>query len=219
MPPELLGRRALNRALLSRQLLLERARLPAAAAVERLVGMQAQAPTAPYAGLWSRLEGFRHEELAGLITSRAAVRTSLMRTTLHLVTAGDALALRPLIEPVLARGFHTGGPYGRQLAALDLDAVLAAGQALLEQRPLTVAELGRRLAERWPDHDPTALGHAVRVPVPVVQVRPSWPRLGARSGAGPRTTSNSDRSERASRDSGTVSAWPARGWGAPSELK
>jgi hypothetical protein len=172
MPPEVLGRRALNRALLSRQLLLERAPLPAAVAIERLVGMQAQVATSPYAGLWSRLEDFRHEELAELITSRAAVRTSLMRTTLHLVTAGDALALRPLIEPVLVRGFHTGSPYGRLVAGVDLDAVLAAGMAMLEERPLTVAELGRRLAERWPERDPTALGHAVRLLVPVVQVPP-----------------------------------------------
>src|ERR1700733_3543339 len=139
MPPEVLGRRALNRALLSRQLLLERAPLPAAVAIERLVGMQAQVATSPYAGLWSRLEDFRHEELAGLITSRAAVRTSLMRTTLPLVTAADALAL--------PRGCHPGSPYGRLVAGADIDAVLAAGTAMLEERPLTVAELGRRLAE------------------------------------------------------------------------
>src|SRR5260370_17931138 len=105
MADTILGPRALNRATLARQLLLLRAEMTAAEAIEHLVGMQAQAPEAPYVGLWTRLNGFQATELAELITSRRAVRLPLMRATVHLVSARHCVALRPRVQAHLAPSF------------------------------------------------------------------------------------------------------------------
>jgi hypothetical protein len=165
-----LGKRALNRALLARQMLLRRVNLPALDAIERLIGLQAQAPNPPYFGLWARLEGFRQEELSRLIQERKAVRIALMRSTIHLVSARDCLELRPLVQSVLNRGLN--GSYGKRLAGLDEKELAAAGRVLVEAKPMTLSELGKRLSEQWPDRDPEALAAAIRNLVPLVQLPP-----------------------------------------------
>jgi hypothetical protein len=165
-----LSQRALNRALLARQFLLERSAHSVPAALERLVGLQAQAPYAPYVGLWTRLADFRPADLAALLNERQAVRIALMRSTIHLVTAQDCLALRPLVQPALERGLN--GTFGRRLAGLDRAALAAAGRALVEEQPQTFSALGAQLAEQWPERDPEALANAIRALVPLVQIPP-----------------------------------------------
>jgi hypothetical protein len=168
---DVLGPRALNRATLQRQMLLRRVELTAEEAIERLAGMQGQAPDAPYVGLWSRLEGFRPEELATLITTRRAVRATVMRGTVHLVTAPDFAAMRPVVQPMLERLFARS-PFARNLRGLDLDALLAEALPLVEEKARTRAELARALTERRPGIDGLSLAYAVTYLVPLVQVPP-----------------------------------------------
>jgi hypothetical protein len=175
-----LSARELNRALLERQLLLRRESRPAAEVIERLVGLQAQEPRDPYVALWSRIDGFRPEELEDLIAGREAVRMTLMRGTIHLFTARDALALRPPLAGVPERLFRSGSPFGRRLGDADVEEIGAAGRVLLEQEPRMRAELRQLLGERWPDRDAEAMAHAVAYLLPLVQIPPRglWSRSG-----------------------------------------
>ncbi len=186
MKDRVLTLRELNRATLERQLLLCRQKLPAVEAIEHLVGLQAQAPNPPYISLWTRLEGFHPNELARLITDRRAVRIALMRNTIHLVTARDCLALRPLVQPVFGRGLDANRAHRSGIEGVDIEALVAAGRALLEERPRTAKELGELLRERWPERDPASLARAIRHLVPLVQVPPRG--LWGRSGPAAHTT-------------------------------
>jgi hypothetical protein len=140
--------RTLNRTLLQRQLLLERVERSALEVIGQLVGMQAQEPMDPYISLWSRIDGFRAEELAGLLEKRLAVRcNTLWRTTIHLVTADDAPVMRTLTQPLVERTFRTT-PFGRSVADLDQAEVIDHGRRLLAGTPMTGPQLARALAER-----------------------------------------------------------------------
>lgn len=167
---KVLSVRELNRALLTRQMLLDRVRLPVLEAIENLVGIQAQSPNAPYFSLWSRVEGFAQEDLSGLLRDRQVVRMALMRSTLHLVTAHDALRLRPVLQSVMDRSLR--GSFGKHIKGIDLDALAAAGKALVDKEPMTLNELGKRLGEHWPGLDQEAAMGVVRNKVPLVQIPP-----------------------------------------------
>ncbi len=137
-------------------------------AVEALVGMQAQEPAEPYVGLWSRIDRFDPDALGRLITDRGAVRASLMRGTLHLVTARDCIAIRPVLQPVLervlAQPLRPARRRGRRRRA-------AGERASCSERPRTNAELRPLLAARSPAPTRGAGGDGA-LPLPMVQVPP-----------------------------------------------
>jgi hypothetical protein len=173
-----LGPRALNRALLERQLLLQRHDMSAGDALERLVGLQAQIPNAPYVGLWSRTLDFDPDELAELISARKVVRIALMRWTLHAVSARDCLALRPVLQPVMERRMQAC--FGRHLAGVQLAQLVERGRELVEQKPRSLGDVGQLLAAEWPGHEPRVLAHALTALAPLVHVPPRgiWGRNG-----------------------------------------
>jgi hypothetical protein len=173
-----LSRRELNRATLDRQLLLRRADRTALDVITHLVGLQGQDPDPPYVGLWNRIAGFRVDELIGLLTDRRVVRGTLYRGTQHLVAADDYVWLRPMLQPMLDGRWR--GAFGRQTAGLDRAAVAAATREILTGGGLTRPELGRALAARWPDRDPTVLGWTAQALVPILHPPPDgvWGRHG-----------------------------------------
>ena len=175
---EILGRRALNRALLERQLLLRRVDIPVRDAVEHLLGLQAQSVPPTYYGLWSRIEGFDPHELGRMLTEREVVRMTLMRGTVHLVTVRDALLLRPLVQVVIERSHN--GAFGRRMGGADLAELERVVRQELDGEALHARELGRRLVARGIGDDVEAIGNATRVHVPLVQVPPRgvWGKSG-----------------------------------------
>jgi hypothetical protein len=162
-----LTRRDLARATLARQLLLAREQLSVDAAVERLAGLQAQVVSPPFAGLWARVDGFEREDLVEAITDRRVVRAHLMRSTLHLVSAGDFLRLRAALQPALDRAYR--GFFGTRSRGLDLEPIAAAARAALERERLPSGELTKRVVALAPDRDENAVGFGARWRLPMVQ--------------------------------------------------
>lgn len=97
----MISARELNRATLSRQLLLEREPLTAEDGVRRVVALQAQHPASPYLALWNRLTGFTADELDAAFTGRSIVKATLMRITLHAVHTDDYPVFRAAMQPTL----------------------------------------------------------------------------------------------------------------------
>jgi hypothetical protein len=158
----------LNRATLARQMLLGRQKTATLRAVEALVGLQAQVARPPFVGLWTRVEGFRREDLLRLLHGRKVVRATAMRGTLHLVSARDFVALRPALQPMLSQGMRS--VLRGRATGFDLDRVVAAARACFEEGPCTFDVLRPRLARAFPKGDARAMAYAARLHLPLVQV-------------------------------------------------
>src|SRR6185369_5179811 len=167
----LLTNRQLNRALLARQMLLARTEtgaLNAFSVVERLAGMQAQVPRPPFVGLWTRLAGFRREDLLTLLHRRQVVRVTAMRGTLHLMSARDYISLRGSLQPGLTRGMLS--ILRERTAGIDLAALDREARAFFGGAPATFDAFRDHLKARDPECDERALAYTIRTHLPLVQV-------------------------------------------------
>jgi len=166
--------RELNRATLARQMLLAREKTSPLAVVERLLGMQAQLPRPPFVGLWTRLVKVEREEVLRLLTDRAVVRATLMRVTIHWMTAKDYVRFRPALQPALTSGLRSA--LGARMKELDIEAHVRTARAFFAKEPATFSELRRVLAKPGTNLDEPATPHeramayAVRTNLPLVQV-------------------------------------------------
>jgi hypothetical protein len=168
-----LSTRELNRALLARQLLLERSVLPLEAALEQVAGLQAQYAPSPYVGLWSRLRDFGRDHLTTALQERRAVQATLLRVTIHVVSAAD---YPPFTEAVRAARKEWWTRAARsQLGGVDPEAAAALVRERLAAGPARQAELIRLLTDRG---FPRAMWTGVGLFVDMVRVPPSgtWER-------------------------------------------
>ncbi|MBD0330382.1 MAG: AlkZ family DNA glycosylase [Thermoleophilia bacterium] len=143
MADRVLTLRELNRALLARQLLLRRARLPVARAVERVGALQAQWPPSPYVALWSRLERFARDDLDRAVRRRRLVKATLMRVTLHLVSTADYLAFAGLIRDARRRAMERRAE--RDGVVADVDGLVPRLLEVASREPRSRPELLRLL--------------------------------------------------------------------------
>jgi hypothetical protein len=166
--PDTLTLRQINRATLARQMLLAREKVTPVKAIERLVGMQAQWPKPPFLGLWSRVDGFERDDLTTLFHKRSVVRATFMRATIHVVTTKDFLALRPAIQPVLESAMQA--ILKERLDGIDVSALTRQVRKMLDREPLTFAAIREEFLRADPKADERAMGYAVRMLLPLVQV-------------------------------------------------
>src|SRR4051794_34154081 len=129
--------------------------------------MQAQEPKHPFIGLWTRVEGFRREDLYAALHDRDVVRVTLFRGTLHLTRARDYPAQRAVLAPLLHQAVKV---LGSRAANLDVDLVLPAARKLLAGNPRTFNDIRTLLLEEFPEINDRALGYATRMHLPLVMM-------------------------------------------------
>ncbi len=159
-PAPLISARELNRATLARQGLLEPMRTRRTTdAIERLGSLQAQHPEWPPIALASRAADAVTADLAGALDRREVVRSSLMRITIHVVSANDLWPMFTVCQPArleqwrhLLKADPVDSALGRRITAAHAVAVAA-----LAERPRSSLELDRLMsAEVGPFKSPIA---------------------------------------------------------------
>lgn len=173
-----LSTRILNRTLLTRQLLTERTGASALSVIRHLVAVQGQEPNWPYVGLWTRITGFKQDELTQLLRENAVVRTTVIRVTQHLVAAEDVGWLRPTVQPKVAQHLKAAH-YAREIEGIDHAELARAGREILSGGRIPRKEFLARLSERFPGHHPGRLADSVEVlhalvPAPAAAEWGSW---------------------------------------------
>lgn len=149
-------------------MLLEREKIPTTAAIERLVGMQAQIPRPPFTGLWTRLQRFDREDLLRLLREKKAVRATAFRGTIHLMTTKDFLSLRPVLAPMLVGG--ASSIVKKRMSDVDHDELLEKGRAFFGKTPAPFDSFRKLLEKEHPTLDIRAMAYTVRMGVPLVMV-------------------------------------------------
>jgi len=130
----------LNRALLARQLLLERASLPIPEAIEQVGPLQTQYSPSGYVAMWTRLEGFRRDSLTTALEDRSVVQASLLRTTIHMVSRGEYWPYEAAVREA-RRAWHLRALAERGVTERQLRASAEPLRRALEDGPKTVKEL------------------------------------------------------------------------------
>ena len=146
MAEPVLSTRALNRALLARQLLLERAQGTLTEVIEQMGGIQTQYPPAGYIGVWSRMRDFTRPMLTKALEERRVVQATLIRATIHMVSAADYWPMEIGVRRIRAEWFEKVGR--REIEKYDTTAVAKAVREELAGGPLRMKELTERLVTR-----------------------------------------------------------------------
>ncbi|MHA6620679.1 winged helix DNA-binding domain-containing protein [Pseudonocardia sp. DLS-67] len=171
MTDRVLSTRELNRAVLARQLLLERAALGPEQALERVAGLQTQYAPSGYVGLWSRLEGFRRELLTEALLGGRVVQAWVMRCTIHMVSPSDYWPFTEAVREARREWWRRAHPIS---GSVDMPAVAAQVRSYLADGPLKQAEIQKLLSAQG---HPREVWPGVQLWVDLVRVPPAgtWP--------------------------------------------
>lgn len=166
--------RQLNRTYLHRQHLLAASKGTALDMVQHVVALQAQVASPPYFGLAARLHKFAPPDLMALRDKQTVVRTALLRSTLHWVTAADFAWMRPLLQPALEKAWQ--GFFGARKSGIEVGPLCVKAREVLKRGPISLTDLSKELAKEFPNWNQPAMEYGVRTHLPLVQVSPagSW---------------------------------------------